>query len=154
MALFTRKKTEKVIFDKDLIIKEILKEAPEMVPSWKIMSVDNFGNEPFSGKESGEFIELETNGKPLEEVYIPLHKSKVLECDLLAIRSVNIQKEVSVTNNPFSNYRSIVPSTYQIVVPIYIVEEVNNMDSYPSYGWRAMCANSADILFRKLEQEE
>lgn len=79
--------------------------------------------------------------------------SNSLECDLLCIKSTNINKEITIEDNPFSNYRRVVPVTYQIVVPVYVIEGVREC-LYVSYGWRAMCIDSAELLFRKLDQEE
>jgi len=80
--------------------------------------------------------------------------SHSLDPNLLCIRSVDIQKEIQITENPFSNYRNVIPSVYQIVVGVYVAENSDDVEIKQSSHWRSMVVNSANMLFNKLDMEE
>ena len=75
-----------------------------------------------------------------------------LNPDFLAIKSVNIQREINITKNPFSHYRKTIPSIYQIVIGIYVAQDEENV--IQSENWRNIIVDSSDLLFRKLDMEE
>lgn len=74
--------------------------------------------------------------------------------DILCIRSVDIQKEISIKKNPFSDYRRISSAIYQIVVGVYVSENMDDIEIDRCDYWRNIRVNSSELLFRKLEMEE
>lgn len=126
MSLFNKKTLDSIPFDKERIKEEILKSASEKAAIWTIF--------------------------PSDQLMI-VSKSEVNKTDLLCIRSIPVNKEISITSNPFSHYRRVEPSVYQIVVGIYITQEETGDFVDWRNDWRILCVNSADMLFRKLEEQ-
>lgn len=128
MTLFYRnKEIEKKYFSKEEVIRNIKENMEEKSPRWKIIDSYNILN----------FKQ--------DEINIP---------DLLCIRSVNINKEISIEDNVFSHYRRTVPSTYQILVGVYITPTLDDIYHFSNNLWRSINVDSAELLFMKLNEEE
>jgi hypothetical protein len=128
MTLFYRnKEIEKKYFSKEEVIRNIKENIEEKSPRWKIIDSYNILN----------FKQ--------DEINIP---------DLLCIRSVNINKEISIEDNVFSHYRRTVPSTYQILVGVYITPTLDDIYHFSHNLWRSINVDSADLLFMKLNEEQ
>lgn len=103
---------------------------------------------PFDKERIKEEILKEAPEKAPLWVIFPCDHLKKL--DLLCIRSISINKEVSITSNPFSSYRRVEPSIYQIVIGVCITqEEIHEA----IVDWVILAIDSADMLFRKLEEQ-
>jgi|ERR1700728_2015288 hypothetical protein len=125
MTLFHRnKELEKIYFSKEEVIKNIKLNMEEKSPLWKIIDSYNI---------------LDFNQ---DETCMP---------DILCVRSVSINKEIINTDNVFSNYRRTVPSTYQILVGAYIT--LKNI-YFSTSLWRSINVDSAELFFKKLNEEE
>lgn len=128
MTLFYRnKEIEKKYFSKEEVIRNIKENMEEKSPRWKIIDSYNILN----------FKQ--------DEINIP---------DLLCIRSVSINKEISIEDNVFSHYRRTVPSNYQILVGVYIIPDLNDTYQFSHNLWRSINVDSADLFFMKLNEEE
>ena len=129
MALFSESSLSDLYpFDKERTKKEILERFPLEIQNWKVI---NFP------------LELMPNSSPLP--------------DLLGIRSIEINKEIKITTNPFSAYKRVEPSVYQIVAIIFITEDIPKEKYYFNdwcHHWRFIEASSYDMLIRKLNVEE
>jgi hypothetical protein len=125
MNLFKNKKIKEIYFSKEEVLRNIKKFSSEIV-LWRIIDKFNILNHP------------------IEDENIP---------DIFFVKSININKEISITENPFSHYRRIVPSTYQIIVGVYITQDLEKTEVSTGF-WRSINVDSAELLFRKLDQEE
>lgn len=127
MRLFNNvKKTEsfiKSIFDKKQILNDILDNRIKDCPGWN-------------------FFILSKDDLIFDSI----------NCDFLAIYTDVINKEIRSKGNPFSEYKRISESIYQIVREIYITDQ-NNIDIELNQNYKHIIAGSAKELFIKLKQE-
>src|ERR1700685_751990 len=102
-------------FDKDQIIQDIIENRGNNCPGWKFF-----------------------------KIYVDSSFDEIT-CDFVAVYTDVINKEIRVKSNPFSEYKNIVESAYQIVREVCISEDEIQDDSGQIY--KRITASSAKELF-------
>lgn len=122
------------IFNKDEVIREIFETKDENCPGWK-----------FFGIKGAFLITPDLDYYPCDRI----------QSDFLAIYTDLIYKEIKISKNPYSDYKNIVPCTYQIVREIYITDNEDELlDDSKNNSYKILIAKSAKEFFIKLKREQ
>lgn len=149
MTLFKKKSFEQksITFDKDKIIREILEQRIEKCPGWNFFRISKSALlDPQFNKDYKNF----QDGSP----YLWFDG---IAGDFLAIYTDMISEQIVVKGNPFSEYKKIVESPYQVVIDVFITDETT-VDTYEHNNgnpqiYKIIVASSARELFVKLKKD-
>lgn len=171
MRIFDKFKNNKSnsapVFNKKDVIREILENKDEKCPGWKFFKISNDCAQKNLNMEcinvptmSGELIPIQydTLQKLINGDIVPspygTNFDKILG-DFLAIYTDVINKEIRSKGNPFSDYKTIVESEYQIVREIYITDGNIDADinSLSNNIYKRISVSSAKEFFIKLKNQ-
>ena len=113
-------------FDKEEVIRNILEERNDECPNWRFFRIFNKLDSSFDA----------------------------LYCDFIVVYTDSVNREIELKENPFSQYKKIVPSIYQIVLEVIIADQdIFDWDSNDQQ-YKRIFASSSKQLFRQLKTIE
>lgn len=76
-----------------------------------------------------------------------------IDADFICVKSVIVNEEIKITDNPFSQFKKIVPTKYTKILAIFIADPDETMDEeHIEWACENVIISSAYDLFRKLNE--